>query len=84
MTQISIRIDEDVKKNAERVCAEIGISLSSAVNIYLKKVGREGRIPFELSADPFYSEENMKRLRKSIEEMETKGGTIHDVDLTDA
>ena len=52
MAQISLRIDADVKQEAEKVLKEIGISMSSAVNIFLKTVGREKRIPFELSAEP--------------------------------
>ena len=36
MAQISLRIDDDVKKKAEQVCADIGMSLSTAINIYLK------------------------------------------------
>ena len=51
MSQISIRIDDNVKKEAENVCKDIGISLSSAINIYLKRIGRERRIPFELSSE---------------------------------
>ena len=83
MAQISLRIEDDVKKKAEEVCADIGLSLSAAINIYLKKLGREHRIPFEVSADPFYSAENMDRLRKSVEQMESTGGTIHEVDFDD-
>ena len=62
MAQISLRIDDEVKKNAEQVCAEIGISMATAINIYLKKLGREKRIPFDVSVEPFYSPENMQRL----------------------
>ena len=51
MAQISIRVDDEVKQNAERVCEEIGMSISTAINIYLKRLGREGRIPFEVKAD---------------------------------
>ena len=60
MAQINIRVDDDVKRKAELVCQDIGISLSSAINVYLKKMGRESRIPFELSIDPFYSKENIE------------------------
>lgn len=83
MAQISVRIDDEVKKSAEMACAEIGLSMSTAINIYLKKLGREKRIPFEVSVDPFYSDENMARLRKSIAQMEATGGVIHEVDLDD-
>lgn len=83
MAQISLRIEDEVKRKAEEACADIGLSLSAAITIYLKKLGRERRIPFEVSADPFYSEENMSRLRRSIEQMESTGGTVHEVELDD-
>ena len=83
MAQISLRIDDDIKKRAEQACEDIGMSMSTAITIYLKKLGRERRIPFEVSVDPFYSDENMTRLRKSIAQMEATGGTIHEVNLDD-
>lgn len=83
MAQISLRIEDDVKKLAEQACADIGMSLSTAINIYLKKLGREKRIPFEVSVDPFYSPENMARLRDSVAQMEAAGGTVHEVEFDD-
>ena len=47
------------------------------------KVTRAHRIPFEVTADPFYSDENMDRLRKNMAEMEKTGGTVHEVNLGD-
>jgi DNA-damage-inducible protein J len=64
--QINIRTEEYVKKQAEKVCNELGISLSSAINIYLKKLGRESRIPFEVSIDPFYNKDNIDYLEKKL------------------
>ncbi len=69
MAQVSFRVDDEIKKKAERTFNDIGISMSTAINIYLKAVVRENRIPFELSADPFYSEKNMSRLRESIRQV---------------
>ena len=57
------------------------MSLSTAINIYLKKPGREKRIPFEVSVDPFYSQENMTRLKESVAQMEATGGTVHEVNF---
>ena len=81
MAQINLRIDDEVKRNAEQVCADIGLSLSTAINIYLKKLGREKRIPFEVTADPFYSDENMARLREAIRSVETGKSTLKEHDL---
>ena len=77
------KLDAEVKKAMEKVCKEMGLSMSAAFTIFAKKVGREHRIPFEISADPFYSEQNIARLKKSIEQMETTGGTVHEVDYND-
>ena len=43
-------IAADVRKEAEDVCEQIGLSLQTAIGIFLQKVGRERRIPFELVA----------------------------------
>lgn len=66
MAQINLRVDDEVKKQAELVCNDIGISLSSAINIYLKKLGREYRIPFDVSVDPFYSKKNIEYLEEKF------------------
>lgn len=68
MAQISLRVDDDVKRGAEQTFDDIGLSMSTAINIFLKKVARERRIPFELSADPFYSESNIRYLEKKMED----------------
>ena len=66
MAQISLRVDDELKRNAERTLDDIGLSMSTAINIFLKTVVRENRIPFELSADPFYSKENMAELERRV------------------
>lgn len=80
---VNFKLDADVKKSMESACAEMGLSMSAAFTIFAKKVARERRIPFEISADPFYSAENMLRLRKSIAQMEASGGTMHEVIFDD-
>lgn len=68
MAQINVKIDDDVKKQADLVLSELGLSMSAAINIYLKKIGKEYRIPFELNVDPFYSEKNLAYLEKSYDD----------------
>ncbi len=82
-TNVNFRMNSDLKEKMEAICEEMGMSLTTAFTIFAKKVCREKRIPFDVSADPFYSEENIDRLRKSIAQMEKNGGTLHEVD-TDA
>lgn len=69
-SQVSFRIDEDIKRSAERALDDMGLTMSAAITVFLKKVGRERRIPFEISADPFYSESNIQYLNKIINGIE--------------
>ena len=66
----NFRMDAQVKADMEKVCEDLGMNMSTAFNIYAKKIAREHRIPFELSADPFYSESNLAVLRESIDQLE--------------
>ncbi len=81
-TVINFRMDKELKTNVEEICEEMGMSLSTAFTIFAKKIVRERRIPFAITAttDPFYSPKNMKRLKSSIEEMEKTDGTIHNIE----
>ena len=67
---INFRMDEDLKNQMEEVCREMGISMSAAFTMFAKKVTTERRIPFEVAADPFYSEENINELKRRIANLE--------------
>lgn len=67
MANVSIRVDDTVKQQAESICAELGMSLSTATNLFYRKLINYGGIPFELRVDPFYSEENQAHLKTVIE-----------------
>ena len=69
-TLINFRIEENTKKELEKICNELGITMSTAFNIFAKKVIREKRIPFGVSIDPFYSDSNQNALQESIKQLE--------------
>ncbi len=74
-TLVNFRIDENTKKELEQVCDELGMNVTTALNIFIKKMIREKRIPFDVSIDPFYSESNIKALEESKRELE-KGNVV--------
>ncbi|WP_303685238.1 type II toxin-antitoxin system RelB/DinJ family antitoxin [Anaerovibrio lipolyticus] len=80
---VNFRLEKDLKSKMEAVCKDMGMTMTTAFTIFAKKVCRERRIPFEVSADPFYSDENMARLKASIAQMEATGGTVHEVNYDD-
>ena len=51
------------------LCNDMGLSMTAAFTIFAKTVTREKRIPFEVSADPFYSESNLKHLQRVVAEL---------------
>lgn len=70
-TSITIRMDENLKKQAEILFDDMGLNMTTAFTIFTKAVVRQNKIPFEISADPFYSEENQRHLKKAIADLET-------------
>ena len=65
-TMINFRMDTEAKKEVEEMCANMGLTMTAAINVFLSKLRKERRIPFEITADadPFYSESNMKYLER--------------------
>ena len=78
---INFRIDEKIKKEMEKICREMGMSMTTAFTIFATKVIKEKRIPFEITADPFYSESNMKYLEKVITDIESGKAKLVEHDL---
>ena len=50
-TSINIRMDSALKQQFEAFCADMGMSMSTAFNIFAKKAVREYRIPFEIGGE---------------------------------
>lgn len=69
-TTLSVRMDADIKSQLDSLCADVGMTTSTAINMFAKAFIRERRLPFEVVAsDPFYSESNMKHLQRSIQQL---------------
>ena len=78
---IMVRMDDDLSLRLHEVCDEIGLSVSAAFLIFAKRVARDRKIPFELSAapDPFYAESNIAHLRRGIAQLNAGKGVQHDL-----
>lgn len=70
VAQVNIRIDDTLKEQGEKLFASLGMSFSTAVNVFISQSVREGGLPFSVTTktDPFYSPSNMEVLRQSIRE----------------
>ena len=79
-TNLNIRVDEDLKREAEAIYAELGLNMSTAMNIFLRYSVRYGGIPFELridkpnmetlaAIDDVNNDRNMSKAFESVSEM---------------
>ncbi|MCD7739969.1 MAG: type II toxin-antitoxin system RelB/DinJ family antitoxin [Candidatus Gastranaerophilales bacterium] len=64
-TNISIRIDKDLKQQFDKLCDELGFTMSTLLNVFIKKVVREQGIPFALSINDYNNE-----VRRAVENAE--------------
>ena len=80
---VNIRMDPETKKGMEETCRDLGMSMTTAFVIYARKVAREHRIPFEVSVDPFYSDENQAHLRQAKADLDAGHGVVHELAADD-
>lgn len=81
LATITARIDERDKANFDAFCSNVGLNTSTAVNLFVKAVLRENRIPFEITqaSDPFFSEANISYVKKSVQDLKSGNGTAHEL-----
>lgn len=78
-TTITARVSKEDKTAFEEFCNEVGLSASSAINLFVKAVLRKGKIPFEISKedeDPFYDPRFQAELLRRAREMEAGKATV--------
>ena len=80
-TSVTIRMDENLKKQAEVLFDEMGLNMTTAITMFTKAVVRQHKIPFEICADPFYSESNTKVLEQRIKDIASGKSTLKEHDL---
>ena len=71
MTTVSLRIEDNMKKDLDEMCAEMGMNITTFFMIYAKRALRDRKIPFEIIAprDPLYSKENMECIKESKQQI---------------
>ena len=80
-TTFSVRMDSKIKKEFDEFCEKVGMTTSTAFNLFARAVLREKRLPFDITTepDPFYSESNLAHLRRGIAALNSGKGIEHDL-----
>ena len=79
----NIKIDSDVKIQAQELFERLGMNLSTAVNIFLRQAIREQAIPFYIN-DSFYARSNLDYLRKVTSEIDSGTAILKEHELLEA
>jgi DNA-damage-inducible protein J len=78
-TNVNIRMDTQLKDQFETFCNNVGLTMSTAFNVFARTSVNLQKIPFEITAAPFYSESNVNALMKSIKQLEKGKGVEHEL-----
>ena len=70
MSQISFRLDDQLKTDGERLFKSMGMNMSVAITVFIQQSLQRGKLPFEVVGDPFYSEGNMRELERRARDMD--------------
>ena len=65
MANVNVRIDETIKTNAEAIFSELGLTPSTAINLFYKQVIRTHSIPFALKTDEIPNRKTIKALKEA-------------------
>lgn len=78
---LTARVDANDKTKFDSFCSNVGLNTSTAINLFVKAVLRENRIPFEITQtpDPFFSKSNLDYVKKSVQELRAGKGTAHEL-----
>lgn len=83
MKQVTItaKTSASDKESFDEFCSNVGLTTSVAINLFIKAVLRENKIPFEISQTPdsFYEEANILRIKKSASELRAGKGIPHEL-----
>jgi len=69
MTRVNVRMDDDLRNKADVILDELGLTMSSAINIFIKQLVRQGGLPFALTLRTNRSEafEKKEKLESLLE-----------------
>lgn len=79
----TIRIDDELKKDADKMFDEVGMNTSVAVKIFLTKFVKTGKFPFDIETDSFQPTNETAQAFKETERLIEKGNLANNEDLND-
>ncbi len=78
-TNVSIRMDSEIKQEAEQLFESLGMNMTTAFNIFVRQSLRTGGIPFQITArdEGFNNQYNQMKLRAAAKRIKEGKGVVH-------
>ncbi len=68
MSNVTIRIDDDLKAESQALLQKMGLTLNAGITMFLCQLCTDKGMPFTPHTDPFYSEQNIRYLEQKMED----------------
>lgn len=76
---VQARVPVELKSSTDPIFQSMGMDIATGIRLFLAQVKLHNALPFEVKADPFWSEENQRILRESIAQLESGHGVKHEL-----
>lgn len=77
---MNIRVDEGTRVEAESIFEQLGLTMSGAINMFLKQVVREKAVPLSMKLDPMFASRTVKEDMEEARKLRAEGITGVDAD----
>jgi len=77
MANLQVKIDDSLRDDAQAVASQIGLDVATAVRMFLVQMVKVNGLPFQVTADPFYSVANQRYLERAAEEVKNGVNIVH-------
>lgn len=84
LATVNIKIDRNLKEATESRLKSMGLNATTAITMFYTAVSRQNRIPFEITGDPFYSEQNIRRLEDAVSSVQNGQSKLKEHELIEA
>ena len=82
MSQIAVRVDDDLKKEATALFNELGLDMSTAIKLFLKQSVLTKSIPFKIALDE-YSKDEVEQAKKDIQKLVKEKSEVVKLDFSE-
>lgn len=82
MSQIAVRVDDELKKEATEIFNELGLDMTTAVKLFLKQSVLTRSIPFKIALDE-YSKEEVEQAKKDIQKLVKEKSEVVKLDFNE-